>query len=308
MTEPCLIVFGALRSGTTMLRLMIDSHPGLSCTGEHDFLFDHLRKTGDAWTYDREAMADDRIFRSSGVTLPIGLDGIEALRQMIDQIGEIGGGPPVRMVHRHLGRVVELLPNVPFVHFLRDPRDVARSAIGMMWAGNVWFGAETWLRSEQDWERHGKGLAERTSILKYESLVAEPGKELARLCLHAGVAFDPGMLEYHRSTTYEAPDPSLAYQWRRKLSQQDIQLIEARVGHLLADRGYETSGLPPLTPSHALRLRLALQNRWSIWKRIIATYGLIDPLQRGVGRRLGLPQLARPAQLRMDRITSRRLK
>ena len=54
------ILYGALRSGTTMLRLMLDAHPALSCPGESDFLFDHLRAEADTWRYDRRKMALDQ--------------------------------------------------------------------------------------------------------------------------------------------------------------------------------------------------------------------------------------------------------
>ena len=57
-------VYGALRSGTTLLRLMLDAHSRLSCPGETDFLFDHLRMQSDPPVYDEEALERNRIYRA----------------------------------------------------------------------------------------------------------------------------------------------------------------------------------------------------------------------------------------------------
>ena len=40
--ERVIFVYGALRSGTTLFRLMLEAHPALSNAGEADFLFDFL--------------------------------------------------------------------------------------------------------------------------------------------------------------------------------------------------------------------------------------------------------------------------
>lgn len=65
------IVFGALRAGTTMLRLMLNGHPDLACIGENDYLVDALEKDENGTLrLDRAALAEARIFQSSGLSLP----------------------------------------------------------------------------------------------------------------------------------------------------------------------------------------------------------------------------------------------
>lgn len=66
------------------------------------------------------------------------------------------------------------------------------------------------------------------------------------------------MLTYPESTTYSAPDPQLVSQWKQKLSDREVRLVETRIGTMLGDRGYELSGLPSLkiSPQQALALRL----------------------------------------------------
>ncbi|WP_425596530.1 sulfotransferase, partial [Roseobacter litoralis] len=36
------VLYGALRSGTTLVRLILDAHPDICCPGERDFMVDSL--------------------------------------------------------------------------------------------------------------------------------------------------------------------------------------------------------------------------------------------------------------------------
>ena len=59
-------VVGAPRSGTTLFRLILDSHPSVVAAGEYDFLFDFLSDDAnlpDVGKYT-EWLSTHRIFRS----------------------------------------------------------------------------------------------------------------------------------------------------------------------------------------------------------------------------------------------------
>lgn len=308
MTDRCLIVFASLRSGSTMLRLMLDSHPGMACNGEHDYLFDFLHHDARGWYYDRAGILAERIFRNQGLILPETDDGEAILAQLIAQIAERGQGLPVLMLHRNLSKALQLLPEAPVVHMLRDPRDVARSSIGMMWAGNVYFGVDTWLRTEQDWQFHGHLAEDRTLTISYESLVAQPEKTLTRLAAHAGFEFAPSMLSYGEVTTYDRPDPALAEQWRRKLAPKEIALVEGKVGDLLTARGYAPSGVSPVIPSPPYLLWLRINNRWGVWRRLVREYGWAPLIKQRLGRMLGLRGLEQAGRREREAIALSRLK
>lgn len=304
----CLVVCGPLRGGTTLLRLMLDGHPKMRCIGETDYLFDYLNFEENAPSYDREGLAADRIFKASGLVLREDLDGVAAFWDFVEQIGH-DGAMPVLMMHRHFTGIAELMENTMILRFTRDPRDSARSAIGMGWAGNVYHGIEPWLTTEQSWHDFETiGAEAQVHRLRYEDLVTAPEARLRDICDFVGLPYDADMLAYPATTTYDAPDASLAFQWKRKLSEPEIALVEYRVGPLLEGSGYEPSGLPITSPSDAERRRLALSNKWSVWSRIIKRYGATAPVLRGIGRRLGLRRLERFAQRRMDVITTKHLK
>ena len=58
-----IFVYGALRSGTTLFRLMLQAAPSISNPGEADFLFDYIAPNpGGGWQYDRASLSEDRMF------------------------------------------------------------------------------------------------------------------------------------------------------------------------------------------------------------------------------------------------------
>lgn len=302
-----IIIYGSLRSGTTMLRLMLDAHSRIACPGETDFLVDHIDVAADR--YDREALEASRIYRASHASIPADVDGKAATEAMIAQLGGDAAGPLMLMQHRGLRTMLRLFPDAKVVHMLRDPRDVARSAIGMGWAGNVYFGAETWLKTEREWDAAAPLLKPgQVHEVKYEDLVRDPAKELAAICAFAGETYEPAMLGYHASTTYAAPDVKLIEQWRRKQSPRELGLLEPLIGEMAAARGYAPSGVEPIAPGPLARAALLIDDKLSVWRWRIGRYGLIDPLVFAAAGRLGLHGTMRAAQRRIDAKTIAQLK
>ena len=81
------ILYGSLRPGTTLFRIMLNGHPRLYCPSEADFLSDFISPTADdGWSYYREALTAHRVYKASLCRIPGRLDGQDALRAMIGQI------------------------------------------------------------------------------------------------------------------------------------------------------------------------------------------------------------------------------
>ena len=295
-------VYGSLRSGTTLLRLMLDGHSGLRCTGESDFLFDHLRPDGAGQLHpDHTALELDRTYRAylrAIATPPPSPPNVESMIAHMAGPGET----PILMLHRNLPRLLALFPGCRIIHLLRDPRDVARSSIGMGWAGNVYHGVGHWIRTETDWANAGRALApDQVLTVQYENLILNPEKELARICEFIGVSYEPAMLEYDTRSTYSKPDASLVFQWKKKLSDKEVGVVEGRIGPLLTASGYEPSGVTPCHPGPFGRAALKLENRVAVWRTRIRRYGLTDPLLVAFARRLNMPALSYGARRRMDK-------
>ncbi|MGF1536637.1 MAG: sulfotransferase [Elainellaceae cyanobacterium] len=262
--EAPLFLIGAERSGTTLLRLMLDGHPKVTWCHEFEYAVDQVSDTGD-WP-DLDAyhawLEVHRIFLANEFTVDKTLNYRDLLNSFLLQKRDRHGKPTVgATVHRHFNRLLTLWPNAKLIYILRDGRDVARSNIGMGWAGNVWAGVERWLDVEQEWQSIRSTLPEEQWIeLRYEDLITHPEQQLSRLCEFMGLDYDPGMMSYIETTPYSYPDPKRIQQWRKKLSEPQIRLVEARAAEILAYRGYDLSGFPPLTVMPYLKRYLRLQS------------------------------------------------
>lgn len=305
------IVYGALRSGTTLLRLMLNNHPGLNCPGEADYLFDYMSRSSDGqWTLDREGLKRDRIFQAAHITCSDTLDPKETIDDLISQLQAQGGAARlILMTHRALDIAIDMYGAVPIVHMLRDPRDVSRSSIGMGWAGDVYHGAFHWIDTENGWRTSAPMLEPGQHIdLRYEELIRDTEAQLDRVATFMGVSFDPAMTTYDEDSTYSAPDISLIEQWRRKLTPHQIGLVEARVGSLLEQTGYQPSGHPLPNLGGFGMAKLKLSNKKAVWQERIRRFGLVDPLLVAISYKLGMPKIAYGAQRRIDVKTEAYLK
>lgn len=304
-------VYGALRSGTTLFRLMLEAHGGIANPGEADFLVDHLRPDPDhptGWRYDRPALEIDRIFLDKGLTLKPGLDGLDLTADLLAQFRAAAPGKVVTLnLHRHAGRLCAILPRVRILHILRDPRDVARSSIGMGWARVPYHGVDHWISTERDWDAIAPRLSpDQVLTLGYEALLGNLDGELRRVCGFLGVAYSPAMLDYHKTSSYGPPDAALTEQWRRHADADEIALVEGKAGTLLAARGYVPTG-PGRSPGRVERIWLVAANRLWRWRFNVRRFGLTNVVLEMATRKLGLPGHRR-VRMRLNEMSRRHLK
>lgn len=304
-----IFLFGALRSGSTLLRLMVKNHPDLWSPGEADFLFDHLHTDPAApggWRVDTEALKRDRIFRDKEIPLP-DAEGAQMVHALVDEMAK--GAPGTRMtlnIHRNAPKLAALFPDAQILHLIRDPRDVARSAIGMGWAGNGWYGVTPWIDTEAGWEAAAIDPA-RVLEVRFEELIVDVEAGMRRICDFLGLPFSDQMLGYHERSTFEAPDPGIAAKWKKRPNPQEIGRIEARIGPLLEARGYERA-YPRPAPGPVERAVLSAENRVRRWRFNIDRYGAGLFLGRHAAGLLGLKDLRDRLDARQEdiRVASRK--
>ena len=302
-------VYGALRSGTTLMRLMLKNHSRLDSPGEADFLFDHIRPdpaAPDGWRYNRDALARDRIFRAKSVALPVDMDGAALARGIVSAMAEKAPGAMVLNIHRRAPVMAALFPGAKVIHLLRDPRDVARSSIGMGWAGNSYYGVDHWIGTESDWDAAGIPDTQALTV-QFETLMGDLEAELARITDFLGLAFEPAMLNYYENSTYGPPDPGIAQKWRRKAGTREIARIEGRIGPLLKARGYEPAGAPVI-PGALERAMLGAEHRLKRWRHNIRRYGPGLFFGHHAARVFGLGGLAARLAQRQEAIRVQNLK
>jgi hypothetical protein len=286
------VVYGALRSGTTLLKLMLDANQDINCPGEVDFIFDYLRTqpTSGKWTYDLEGLRLDRIFKSYNLNIIESGDANTIVQDFVGQLRQRGRGRLVLNIHRNLDKLVAIFPDVEIIHLIRDPRDVARSCVRMGWAGNTYYAIDHWLDVENAWNKFESQFPENNVIqIFYKRLVSDPVSELERLCQFLKVSYSADMLDYPKHSTYGKPDPSAAEKWKKSPS-REVALVEFRAKSLLLERHYELSGYPLVPPGFGERIRLWWTNKINKlkfrWQRYGAMNFTLDMITRKFARRV----------------------
>jgi hypothetical protein len=260
-----IFIVGSERSGTTVFRLMLDHHPELAVCSEFEYVVDGLEHGQVFPDVDEycDQLEKNWIFQDHNLTIDRTLPYEALVDSFLEQVQTRSQAQQVlAVVHRNFDQLLRLWPNARYIHIVRDPRDVARSVVGMGWAGNVWYGVERWLQVEEMWNRMKAQLpGDRYFEISLEELVQQPALTLQAVCRFIGVGYSAAMLDYPKYTTYAEPDPSLIYQWQRKLTAKQIALVESRTGDLLQARGYSPSAPSPSPPSILEKLWLKLDNK-----------------------------------------------
>jgi Sulfotransferase family len=313
LNHPYFLV-GSERSGTTLLRLMLDHHPLIAFNSEFEYSLEMVGDDGSIPEVDayRRWLSEWWLFQDGGFEVDPALDYRALVCSFLEQKINWSGSSAERVgatIHKNFNRIHHLWPNAKLIHIVRDPRDVARSIIGMGWSGNVWAAVDRWRIAEDLWQSVEPNLAPDSWIMvRYEDIIVNPEQELGRICQFMGIPFSEEIFTYTKKSTYNAPDSSLIYQWRKKLPEQDIRLVEAKVGDLIVERGYELSGLPPLQLTPDKEKALLRQDKKACRQFRINRYGLPLLSLAWLTRRLPFEQLRLLFQRKIDNIDRKYIK
>jgi len=303
---------GALRSGTTMLRLMIDHHPDITFESEFEYVTPMITDEGyfpeinDYYDF----LETNANFQMEDLIINKSLDFVHLCRDFLLQKQKVTGTKILgSTVHNYFSRLKYVWPNARYIRITRDGRDVARSFIPMGWAGNVYHGIDHWINSENEWESYKNVLDDDNWIeIKYEDLLDNPQAALTQICDFIGLDYDAKMLDYPKYTTYSAPDSSLSYQWKNKQSEMELRLIESKAANILIKRGYLLSGLKDIHVSPLLKFKLWIQDRIYRWRFRINRYGFILTISELVFRKLKMKNNLDKATKRINKIRLQYLK
>jgi hypothetical protein len=277
--DPIFIV-GAPRSGTTLLRAMLNRHPRIGMSDEtYYFYYVYLRRR----TFGDLAVDENRrsLIESFGATqrmhrLKLDLPRLKErlmaegtsypaffatiLRFYAEAHGKVRAGEKTPHHAWYVENLLEWYPNGRVIHLVRDPRDVCASLFNVPWGRKTaTANAELWVNLTQAAER-GAGNP-RFRRVRYEDLVAEPEQMMRDLSEFIGEEFDPGMLSTAKVSTADQPwflrshdalSKDRLGAWQGQLTRDDVRLIEAGAGPLMKEMGYPLSESPA---SAALRFR-----------------------------------------------------
>ena len=280
MAHPFFIV-GSARSGTTLLRLILNAHPDVAVPPESRFVVELYDGNDDVDTEDfiRRLSAHKR-FQTWDIP-------VETVRAEVGQAARVTYADAIRATFRayasangktswgdktpryveNLDLLCSILPEARVVHLIRDGRNVALSY------ADVPFGPKTVGRAAALWARRvmaGRDACPRIGKdryleIRYEDLVEDPAGETKDICAFLDLEFDPGMMDYTerarssvlpRASMYnphvrEKPQKNVR-SWEDSMPGAQIEIFEAVAGDALSLLGYERRFLHPSAKARAI--------------------------------------------------------
>ena len=255
------IVGGCGRSGTTLLRVMLDSHPHIACGPETSLLAGGFQPEKLASRFDipldeiwqlRKAAADHAHFVELFFTRYAAARGKQRWAEKTPQNV------------RYTDYIFLHFPLAKFIHVIRDGRDVVcsirtfprfRVVNGQRVPTNIRRPLppciQRWLSrtaAGMKWRGHPNYFE-----VHYEDIVNDPEATLRKVCDFIGEPWSAVMLEYHK---HDEPsrDPSrfpanvaatqplskkAMQRWRTDLTEAEQRLFNELAGHRLQELGYE---------------------------------------------------------------------
>ena len=249
-----------MRSGTTLARVILDSHPNIACGPESRLFCGQFEEYALSRKFDVPRSTIRRMERNSK-DLPAFIDrflGAHASREG----GRLWAEKTPANIH-NVGWILDRFPNVVFVQLVRDGRAVVNSI--RTWPRHRFVGGKLvpvktdrdlgeciglWLNAATAGFRF-KGHP-RVLDLRFEELVEDPEAALTPLLERFDLRWDPQMARHQEVETasrdprkfpsvVEATrsiDPSAAQRWRTDLTREQIAEIERRGGDILVRTGY----------------------------------------------------------------------
>ena len=274
LDRPPIFILGVPRSGTTLLRMMIDSHPEIMCGPEAHWITN--QQVG--WAPSLRSFTQFMTKNEWGAVK--GFKGVEEdlvyqlMANFINEImsvsarshGKIQWAEKTPRNIIALPFLYRLFPHAKFVHIYRDGRDVALSTIGKwktipsMSDKNVKNNYKNALKRWVDWNQKFWKDAKKINLnyisVRYEDLVTSPQVEISKLLEFLEVAWSDRVLEPHAAEhdiitmqgegmktffNRKSIDTASLYRWKKELNWLQKRTTKSIAEETLLKLGYEST-------------------------------------------------------------------
>jgi protein-tyrosine sulfotransferase len=248
-SDPHIFVFGAPRSGTTLMKLILGAHPNLSSFGYETGLFMYRDIYG--FTYEGFTATDiaNLINQSPDI-----VRFYDKFTQQITQ--QTGGQRFIEKTPQHVLRLKFLLkhfPNAKFINMFRDGRDgycSARHHQNVPQGKSIVRYASYWKKCVNARLRQGEN--DKIFDVKYEELTTNPEQVVRQIMNFLGEEYNARQIEpqYYsqnritQDTRQEfrklskSIDQSSQERWKKELTESDVQQFHKIAGRELQILGY----------------------------------------------------------------------
>jgi hypothetical protein len=223
---PPIFVVGCHRSGTTLLRLMLDSHPNISCGPETRFLEDLAKLTERNWSYLRNYGLSREQWNRKVAEMFAAFQWEYACSR-----GKTRWADKTPRYALSLDYITGLFPTCQVVHVIRDGRDVVASHRDRWGYWSALKSVEKWPRYVRAARAVGSSLpAERYYEIRYEDIVKRTEPTLRGLLDFLREPWNQAVLEHDRHPHDIAEHYRPFAASRRSEAQVDAPVYASRVG------------------------------------------------------------------------------
>ena len=270
---PHFFITGAQRSGTTLLRLLLNSHSKIAVPEEAGFLMPYITSgmlkrrrpmsASEKLRFLRFVSRDEQfkkwrlseedfvVFKETELTYK------GAVSLLYTTFGQVHGkaivGDKTPKFIRKLKILCRTYPEARFIHIVRDGRDTYLSLKQRQHhsASNAALASLEWRIKEY---LIGSALAEakdRVMLVRYEDIIQSPVRQLQAITDFIGVEFEEKFLDFwtsseafidkqHSDLIFQPIDPSNREKWRAALTEEEISRYDFFSRAMLRSYEYPT--------------------------------------------------------------------
>lgn len=226
---PLFFILGRPRTGSTLLRTLLDAHPQVCIPQEWPMLMALHRQFGKVSFWDKPQLQAfyrelfqkfripyweithwpqfDAAQMEQALLMCEGENSFETVFKVVysqyhsafakSDIRLFGDKNPAYSMHA--GQLARMFPDARFIHLTRDHRDQISSLLDVDFEiPNVAVLAYRWRYLWKKINKAAAGAPDRFYTLRYEDLVKRPAEELEKICHFLGIQFHEGTLEFHQ--------------------------------------------------------------------------------------------------------------
>lgn len=260
MIDKPIFVGGAGRSGTTLIRVILDSHPNIACGSE-------LRVTpslAKLWSAFHEKIdnLNDYNFGEIETNVVFQQLYIALVRRYFSSTNKTRLAEKTPGNCCYFSELGRLFPDAKFVHVIRDGRDVVASLLSQNWVdiktGNKMDVTRDVEKAANAWKSYViKGLSARNDDalkgryheIRYEDIIGSPKETLQRLFSFLDEPWSDDILSFHkqkRRLHNEASGEQVSQgiytssceRWKKDLSPQEQESVISVQSEILQELNY----------------------------------------------------------------------
>ena len=221
-----IFIVGCHRSGTTLLRLMLDSHPNISCGPETRLLSDFARLTDERWQH-LSLYGFPREYWNHKVAGFV--DSFHT--DYAQRRGKTRWADKTPHHGLVLKFITELFPTCQIIHVIRDGRDVVASHRDRWGYISALKAVEKWPYYIRAVRTVGEQLSsDRYYEVRYEELVTNTQATMRALLMFLEEPWDDAVLEYDQVPHDVAPRYATFTRTRREAANDQDSIYRSRVG------------------------------------------------------------------------------